>query len=252
MPVDSPPPTPAETPAAPPPLRVRQLGPAGILAIFAATMPVLGGGTLVYYSKTATEFLQEDPTRGVFIYMAAFAVLAGLALLPTYVQAAIGGFVFGVAGIPAALVGFVGGSIIGYEIARRASGDRIELILKERPKWRAVRDALVGRGFWPTLGIIALVRLPPNSPFSLTNLVLSSAGVKRLPFLLGTLLGMAPRTAVAVLIGAGLDKVTDETLRHAVPWPVMVAGMVLLVGVIVVIGRIARKAIERATKGQAG
>lgn len=247
--------TPVETqtapadPAEPPPLKLRRLGPAGILALMATFLPVLGLLTLVTYGKTIALFLKEDPSR-VFLYSAAFALLAGLALLPTYAQAIIGGYAFGVAiGVPAALAGFAGGALIGYAIGRRGSGDRVETILRERPKWLAVRNALVGRGFWPTLGIVALLRLPPNSPFALTNLVMASVKVKWLPFILGTIIGMTPRTSAAVFVGAGLKELTGETVK-SVPKPVWIAGIVITVVVLLVIGSVANRAIKRVTAGR--
>jgi uncharacterized membrane protein YdjX (TVP38/TMEM64 family) len=240
------------TPGSPPPITLRRLGPAGIVAVFSAFMPLAGSFVLLYFAKTIAAYLQQDTTRGLLIYTSAFAVLAGLALLPTYAQAIIGGYIFGPAAIPAALLGFVGGSMIGYEIGRRASGDRIEGILKERPAWAAVRDAMVGRGFWPTLGIVTLVRLPPNSPFAMTNLVLSSSGVKRLPYVLGTLIGMTPRTALAVFLGKGLDHLTRESVQGAVPKPVVIGGIVAMLIVLGILGHIAKKAMARVTGAKGG
>lgn len=183
----------------------RKLGPAGWVAIIAATMPVAGGFVLLGSLGVVAPWLRGHEFAGVALYSSAFVVLAGFALLPTYAQAVLGGWAFGFwVGFPAALLGFFGASLIGYEVGRRASGDRALSLLDEHPKWRAVRDALVGgeqgAGFFRTLGIVTLIRLPPNSPFAITNIVLSSVRVPRLPYALGTLFGMAPRTGVAVFL----------------------------------------------------
>ncbi len=193
------------------------------------------------------------------MYSIAFALLGGFALLPTYAQSALGGFAFGVAwGIPAALLGFVGGAVIGYEIARRASGDRVMKLLNEKPQWRAVRDALAGptradglpskHPFLRTFGLVALLRLPPNSPFAITNLVMASVQVPRWPYILGTLVGMAPRTAAAVIIGAGVQEFTKEKVVGAVPtWAIMV-GIILMIVALGVVGLLANKVIAKVTK----
>jgi uncharacterized membrane protein YdjX (TVP38/TMEM64 family) len=234
----------------------RRLGPAGILAIVAAVLPPLGGLVLAIYAGPVSAWLRTHEESGPFIYAAAFALLAGFALLPTYIQSGLGGFAFGVAvGVPAALAGFAGASLIGYEVARRASGDRVVQIINEKPKWRAVRDALVGvdaggHGFWRTLGVVTLVRLPPNSPFALTNLVMASVKVPRAAFLLGTILGMAPRTAAAVYIGATLKEFSKGELEKASVWPVTVVGIVLTIVVVVVIGKLATGAIQRMARGE--
>lgn len=233
----------------------KTLGPAGWLAVIAATLPGISGILLTGYMLTISRFLREQGDSGVLIYAAVFAVAAGLSLLPTWVQSVLGGFAFGIArGIPAALGGFTVGSIIGYEIARRASGDRVVAAMNRNPKLRAVRDVLIAgkdrRGFWKTLGVVTLLRVPPNSPFALTNLALASVGVPRLPYLLGTAIGMAPRTVAAVFIGNGIAhamKSADENPDFSLPRWLWAVGVVTLVAVLAVLGAVANKAIARVT-----
>jgi uncharacterized membrane protein YdjX (TVP38/TMEM64 family) len=235
--------------------RASRLGFAGPMAVGALFLPPLGSIALFMTMGTTGPWLQSHASIGVLIYVTAFAILAGLALLPTYAQSALGGFAFGVTlGIPAALCGFVGGALIGYTIAGRAAGDRVDRLIDEKPKWRAVRDALLDRrrGWLGTTGMVALLRLPPNSPFALMNLVMASVKVPRSCFLVGTLLGMLPRSSLAVVIGAGVEKLTKESLDAAVPGWVWWTGIALTVTIVGVIGYIANSAIERITRAQAG
>lgn len=240
-------------PDAPAPLTapdvIRRLGPAGPLALIAAFMPAVGGIVLLVKIETVGLWLRSHGDMAVVIYSAAFMALAGLALLPTYAQAILGGWAFGLeAGFPAAMLGFIGGAMIGYEIAKGASGDRVEKIIEERPKWRAVRDALVGRGFWPTLGIVTLVRVPPNSPFAITNLVMASVQVPRLPFIIGTAIGMAPRTAAVVWIASlarGATAKDAATQRPGWYLPVAIGSTVV---VVLIIWWIAHRALARAVR----
>jgi uncharacterized membrane protein YdjX (TVP38/TMEM64 family) len=229
----------------------RRSGAAGPLAIVAAIMPALGGFALLGTLHIVGPWLQSHGIAGIALYAAAFALFAGLALLPTYAQAVLGGWAFGfAAGFPAALAGFFGGALIGYGIAWRATGDRVKNIIDEHPKWRAVREALVGSGFWKTLGIVALLRLPPNSPFALTNLAMAAAKVPRVPYLLGTLIGMAPRTGVAVYIASQIQDLATATDTKP-KWMIFV-GIGLTIVVIIVIGHIAKKALERVTRQSTG
>jgi uncharacterized membrane protein YdjX (TVP38/TMEM64 family) len=256
-------PTPVEPAAQPPPPTAKQvwadLGPAAPLALLALFMPMIGGFLLIGYGKTVSSFLNAQGPWGVAIYAAAFALLAGLALLPTYAQSVLGGYAFGVeVGIPAALTGFVVGAIIGYEVARRASGDHVLRSLSKHPRLKAVRDAFIderlGRGFWKTFGIVALLRVPPNSPFAITNLLLASVRVPRLPYILGTAVGMTPRTVAAVVIGAGIARSLARSGTEggpdlkAQPWWLMPAGIVLSVVVLIVLGLLANSALAKATK----
>jgi len=238
-------------PASQPSLLAR-LGPAGFLGIGALILPPLGGFVLIAYMASVSEWLRSHAASGLAIYIGAFIVLAGLALLPTYAQAALGGYAFGwQTGLPAALVGFVGGAWVGYEIARRASGERVERVVAEKPKWQAIRDALVrdhdARSFWKTTGMVALLRCPPNSPFALTNLVMASVKVARGPFLLGTLIGMTPRTAAAVAIGSTVEAFTRENLDQAAPKWLWGVGLGVTLLVVAVVAIIADKAVRRIT-----
>lgn len=240
---------------------VKRLGPAAVLGAWSAVMPVLGSITL-YWAMLTTNlgaWMRSHGSQGVVAYSAAFMVLAGMAVLPTYAQSALGGYAFGILwGSVGALVGFAGGAIIGYELAARASGDRAIRLMDEHPKWRVVRDALVGAsvgggpvevtpGFWKTLGMVTLLRLPPNSPFAITNLVMASVKVPRVPYLIGTVLGLLPRTVLAVVVGAGVGKFTREELKKAMPMWGIVAGVIVLVLVALVVIGVANRALTRFT-----
>ncbi|MBY0263038.1 MAG: VTT domain-containing protein [Phycisphaerales bacterium] len=210
-------------------------------------LPPMSGFALIAYMPVVSDWLRGHPDTGILIYTGAFIVLAGLALLPTYAQAALGGFAFGMLlGLPAALVGFTGGAILGYEIARRASGERVLQLLKEQPRWQAIRDALVNdrdsRGFFKTVGMVALLRCPPNSPFALTNLVMASVRVPRLPFALGTMLGMIPRTALAVYLGHAFG--LSKSGGFETPLWLTISGVVAMMIVIIIVMEIAERAVH--------
>lgn len=241
----------------------QRLGPAGPLAVAWAVFPPLGSIVLFTYISTIGAWLRGHEGMGIALYMAAFALLAGVALLPTYASAILGGWAFGFAeGYPAALAGFGGGAVIGYFIARGAAQDRAVKLIEEHEKWRIVKEALVGRdergraedgsptapttrGFWKTLGVVALVRVPPNSPFALTNLVLASVKVRFAPFVLGTLIGMAPRTAAAVYIAATLREQAAAEVAKQRPWWWIAVGIVLTFVVLGVLGLVAKRALSK-------
>lgn len=227
------------------PALLRRLGPAGPLAIVAATLPAIGGFLLLGMLNIIGPWLQAHQEVGVLLYVLGFAVFAGLAILPTYAQAVLGGWAFGFAvGLPAALAGFVGGALIGYGVALRATGDRVVRLIAEQPKWQAVYDALLRGGFWKTLLIITLVRVPLNSPFAITNLVMAATRVPPLAYVVGTLVGMAPRTAAAVLIAANLKELTLQGTQQKWMW---IGSIVLTIVIVVVIGHIANQAVRKVT-----
>jgi len=227
-----------------------RLGPAGPWALISATLPAIMGLLLVFvFIQDVGLWLREHETLGIALFILAFAITSGFALLPTFAQAVVGGWAFGLeVGFPAALLGFLGGSMIGYEMGRLTSGDRVVRIIDEHPKWKAVADTLVHSGFVKTLLIVALLRAPPNSPFALTNLVLSATKTRRLPYFLGTATGMAPRTVAYVVIGRSAEELSREGIDK--PTWMIVGGIVSTIIVVVVIGWIANKAVTRVTTGK--
>jgi uncharacterized membrane protein YdjX (TVP38/TMEM64 family) len=246
-----------DAPQIPPAKRslLERLGPAGLLGILWATLPAFGGIFLLARIDYASDWLQtHGRIEALFVYVSIFIISAGIGLLPTYAQSILAGWVFGWIGIPAALAGFGGASLIGYAIARFVSKDRVERVINENIKARAVRDALIRSGFWRSLLIVTLVRIPPNSPFALTNGILAASGVKLLPYFLGTVIGMSPRTSAAVVLAIKWSHENDGGIVEAVKQRgpgYFLFGLVGAFLVLGVIGYLANKAIARVTRQNA-
>ena len=222
---------------------LRALGQVGPLAAAAAFLPPIGALVLLATINRSAAWLRAHDEMGVAIFVAGFAVCGGLALLPTYTPSLIGGWAFGVwAGLSATLAGFLGASALGFALARRLSGDRLMSVLHEYPRGLAIHDALLGSGFWRAILVVALVRLPPSSPFALANLLLGGSRVALVPFLIGTLLGLTPRAAGAVIVGAGLSSVD---VAHPGRSGATLAWLALTVGAVGAIGWMANRALRR-------
>lgn len=215
----------------------------GPLALLAAVLPAAGGFVLLGYMSSVSEWLRSHQETGLAIYISGFIVLAGLALLPTYAQSLLAGFAFGVwVGVPAALAGFTGASLLAYVITVNVAQDRLTKVLESKPKWNAVYRALLGQSWARTWLLVVLIRLPPNSPFALTNLVLASARVPVSAYVLGTLVGMLPRSALAVGIGASL---TQFSAAQPMDWRLSVGGIVSTLIVVLIIGTLAQRALKQ-------
>jgi len=231
-------------------LRRHRLGPAAVLGVLWTFTPAICGIMLFWKMETVSQWLRGWGEGGAVVYTGAFIIAAGLGMLPTVSQAVLGGWCFGLAaGLPAALLGFTGASLIGYAVARTVARDRVEHLIETNPKARAMRDALIGHGFWKTLGLVTLLRLPPNSPFALTNFAMSTTGVPIAAYALGTALGMAPRTAVAVVVGTNVQQLTKESIEQAGHPALMIA---VSLGLFAVIAWIGKRTWDRVSKGEAG
>lgn len=232
----------------------KKLGPAGVLGVVWLFLPLLGTGFLYTYLNSVGSWLRGHEESGIALYIFGFTLLAGLGVIPTYASAILGGWAFGFAeGFPAALCGFLGASMVGYAVARAASQERVTHLIKEKPRWEAVREALVGGTWAKTLLIITLLRLPPNSPFAITNLILTSVRVPFTAYVLGTLIGMAPRTGLVLYIASTLrDQLVKDAVDAKKPWWLIAAGIGLSLVVLVIIGLISKHALDRLTAKRTG
>ena len=231
---------------------IKRLGPAAWLPIAWAVLPGIAGITLLANMDFAQQMLigtEENPGlsfgAGIAVFIGIFIVSAGLGILPTVSQAILAGFAFGITwGFSAALIGFAGASIIGYFVAGLIARDKVEQEIHKHPKAEIIRDAFIHHGKMRAMLILTLLRVPPNSPFALTNYAMSVSGVKLLPFVVATVVGMAPRTLAAVWVGSQVNS-WDEV--HKPKW-LVIGGIVFSVVLLVGLGKLANKALESALK----
>ena len=225
------------------------------LGLLWISAPPITGTYLLVKLGAIGDILRHDLTLGFWAYVAVFALSAGLGVLPTYAQAILGGWVFGLwAGLGGALLGFTGGAAIGMVFSRFVAGQSIVRWIDAHPRAGLIRKALVGGGAAKTFGIVALVRIPPNSPFAITNLALGTTGVGLLVALAGTFVGMLPRTAVACYFASKASGTGAEDIQELIRdrgLLTVVIGLVLMAVCVTAIGMIAKAALARMTREQA-
>ena len=202
----------------------RRLGPTAALAIAAALLPVLGGITLYGRLGGIAAWLRSGATSAALLCVAAFAVTGGLAVVPTYAMSVVCGWSFGFTiGLGATLGSFLGAALIGYAIAAAADGGRALALVCESPRWLAIHRALSTGSFAKLTAVVAMVRLAPVTPFSLTSTAMAALRVPVLPYAAGTLLGMAPRAVVVTYFASRMTTPAGRTIAGGGPWFLVVA-----------------------------
>lgn len=223
-----------------------RLGPAGLLTAIASVSPLIGGFVILGLVQRLAPWIRSHGSAGALIYVTSFWIFGGFAVVPTYAYSGLAGWTFGIVkGFWLAMAAFAGAAYLGYAFADWLAGDRALRMIDEHPKWQAVRRALVGRGFWRTLWIVTLLRLPPTSPFSFVNYVLAIARVPMLAYLFGTLVGLAPRTLAVVITFANLQQLD---FAHPLQEWMRIGGILLTLVVVYVISRIAQHAVRGITE----
>lgn len=233
---------------------MRDLGPLGPLVVAASFVPFIGFVTLtaVCTSTDIPMWLKAHPNLGVPLYIVFFWIV-GICCLPTYAYSVLGGWAFGlVLGTVATTIAYMGACIIAFLLARKLAGDRVEPLLAHYPKLAAVHRALRDASFLKTLFVIGLLRISPASPFAITNIVLGGCGVRFLAFVLGSMLGVLPRTIAVVYVASRLTALTF-TFDDRNKWIFTIAGIVATVLVIMLLSKWAQRELDRQLKrGAAG
>lgn len=225
---------------------MRRLGAAGPVAIMLSFWPPLGGFVLLASLTALGPWLRDHGMTGWVIYVLVTGLLMGLSFIPTYSCAILAGWAFGFTiGWPLAMITITIAALIAYGIARWIAKDRVLEVILERPKWAAVYRALLTQNFRRTLLVVTLLRVPPQSPFAIANFALAAAKVPLTEYTLGTLVGIAPRTALAALVAAKLEqlRLKDITLDT---WMVA-AGIVATLVACTILGVMANRALQHVT-----
>ncbi len=219
-----------------------------------SVLPLTCGLILLANIDSAHHWLGGEDLNAAMIFAASYAVLTGLGILPTYAATIVGGWVFGVElGFSACATGYLGGSTIGFGISKLVCSDHVATWIDSRKRWRIIRKTILEENKWKATGIIALIRLSPSGPFAVTNLVLAACGAGWTEFLIGSSVGIAPRTLFACFMAASASATgaTDiQTLAKNQGFLAVIVGIVIFIVTLAVIGVIARAALDRALRDE--
>ncbi|HEV7265560.1 MAG TPA: VTT domain-containing protein [Falsiroseomonas sp.] len=206
---------------------------AGGLVVAGALLRESGGvpGTAWVDASIRDEGLWGE---AVFIAVGAALTAAGV---PRQGVAFLGGYAFGtVLGTALGLAAQMLGCAAAYGWARLLGRDWAERRLRGRfgHRLRPLRDVLARSPFEATL---ALRLLPVGNNLAL-NLLAGMAGLRTMPFLLGSALGYFPQTLVFALLGKGV--------RVEGAWQLALAGVLLMVSVAIGVWLLRRHRAARA------
>lgn len=236
-----------KTPSSPQPRSWRTLGTVGWFALFATTFPPVGSllllGLITTHAADLRHFINTNLALGLLLYIAGFTLLAGPALLTTTVLAIVGGWAFGAPlGIPAACAGYMGAALLGYALVAPVAGTRVVDVINDRPRLRAVYDALLAASPVRSIAIIALLRLPPYFPFAPLNVIFAATRTRLPVYLAGSFLGMAPRTIALAFAAASVSELTFNRTEDT---PMLIAGLIATAIAMLVITIVSLKAIRK-------
>jgi len=191
----------------------------------------------LHWKEAVLVLLQWVETRGPTAWLWIVVLQAAQVVLvipgPFFTVAA--GFLFGIwGGLWAGMIGTLVGSVLAYALARLFPESRGGWA--ERGQWAALLERLLKRGDWK---LVLMTRLIPLFPFKLSNYLFGWARFRFGAFLLGTVVGVIPMTAVSVSAGSfasDLSQVVAHGGRTGARWPLSLAGLAAAIGLSVYAG----------------
>jgi uncharacterized membrane protein YdjX (TVP38/TMEM64 family) len=168
-------------------------------------------------------------------------VVAALLLVPGSVLTVGAGVVFGLAwGTLIVAIAATTAAGMAFLIARYLARDRVEAMARKNTKFGAIDRAIQQQG-WK---VVALLRLSPVVPYSLSNYLYGLTAVRFGPYLLASAVGMLPGTVVYVYLGAVGRAAADGQSRGPLEWALLGAGLAATVAATVLLTRTARRRLR--------
>lgn len=186
------------------------------------------------YQDSLSGFVQANGVMAALAYVAVYIAAVALSFPGASILTAAGGLMFGVAaGTAFALLSATIGATLLFLIARTSLGE----LLAERagPRVQRLRKGFQEEGF----SYLLFLRLVPLFPFWLVNLAAALFGMRLVPYVAATAIGIVPGTFVLAYFGDGLGTAIggDEPAY----WVEMLAGRIALLGIVVLIPVLFRK-----------
>lgn len=147
-------------------------------------------------SAVLVDTLDRTGVWGPTVFLLLYAVIA-LLPLPLGLVTIVAGSVFGlVQGVLLVWAGAALGGIGGWLIARSSLAPLVQRVVTRDRGW--ILDRLSGTGIWP----MVLIRLMPIAPFMAVSYAAGATGVTFRRYLIGTVVGILPASALYVQVGA--------------------------------------------------
>lgn len=179
--------------------------------------------------------LQLGPL-GVIAFVALY-VLITIMLGPASALTLTAGLAYGAWGFPLVVASATLAAAMAFLLGRYAAYEQVNRWINKEPRLQALNEAVSDEG-WRVVG---LVRLSPIIPYGLQNYLFSVTQIGFIPYVLATLVGIMPATALYVYIGSlGQSVGTMGTLQ----WVLAIAGLLATLLVAWVIGKKAKAALD--------
>ncbi len=222
---------------------------AGILLIVGASVAVALLFPVGQWLEAFSARLRALGIWGPILYAAVY-VLACVFLVPASWLTLGAGYAFGtVAGAVCAISGALVGASLAFVLGRTLAREMIERRIADSRRFAALDHGIAREGF----RIVLLVRLSPVLPFGPLNYALGITKVSFRDFFLASLVGMIPGSLMYAYLGWATQNIaamaTGEAPKSAAQWTLLAVGLLATVAIIVLLTRVARRALREVDIG---
>ena len=200
-------------------------------------------GSLLPFEQWVQSFrawIQGLGTVGFLVFGIAY-ILAAVLLIPVWPLSITGGLAFGLWGFVLVPISATLGSVAAFLISRYIAREKIRAWLTHQPRYRAVDDVVAEEG-WK---VVVLLRLSPLVPYNLMNYFCGMTGVSFAAYLVATVAGTIPVTAMYVYLGFVGQAVASGTMGWP-QWMLLAVGLAATVGVTILVTRKVRPKLKEA------
>jgi uncharacterized membrane protein YdjX (TVP38/TMEM64 family) len=212
-----------------------------VLAVAVAAALLLGSPWGEWVSAFPAWARSAGPA-GVAVIALAYAA-GSVAALPVWPLTVLSGVAYGAwAGFALALPAGAVGASLAFLAGRTLFRGMVERRMAREPRLLALDEAVARQGAF----LVLLIRFSPLIPYNVANYALSATRLRLVPFAAASLVGMAPITFAWAWAGAtfgSLEGVAGRPPAGAGERSLQLAGLVATVAVVILLGRLARRAL---------
>ena len=168
-------------------------------------MPSLMGGIVSGLVINNVVEIRHADLLLLFILNLFASIVLAIGFIPTTIYSLLCGYILGWTALPLVLISYTIACSLGYIICNRLDNGKLLEFLKGKYDVVSVQRKLENS----EIGIAALCRLSPALPFAILNAVFSMVKFPFGKYMLGSMLGMIPRTVFAVYVGRSFIKINS-------------------------------------------
>lgn len=166
-------------------------------------IPVISGSYIIYLFQTYSDWLLNLNSAQVFLIYACFALTMALALTPSTFVAIISGYYFSWLGLLGIVLAYPLAAVLGISIGKLITARFKDNGIFKHEKYQS----FIGQLEKDQLTMFIFIRLSPILPFAVMNLVLAQVKIHWGRYVLGTIVGMFPRTFIFFMAGKNAKEI---------------------------------------------